>query len=57
MGEDSSDKMDRDRALSLLGASAADAVARAIVHAILAAETVGPYACHRDRYPRAYRLT
>jgi L-aminopeptidase/D-esterase-like protein len=55
VGEDSSDKGDRDQALSLLGASAADAVARAIVHAILAAETVGPYACHRDRYPGAYR--
>ena len=51
------DKRDRDRALSLLGASAADAMARAIVHAILAAETVGPYVCHRDRYPGAYRLT
>jgi L-aminopeptidase/D-esterase-like protein len=57
VGEDSSDKRDRDRALSLLGASAADAVARAIIHAILAAETVEPYVCHRDRYPGAYRLT
>ncbi len=57
VGEDSFDERDRDRALSLLGASAADAVSRAIVHAILAAKTVGPYTCHSDKYPGAYRLT
>ncbi len=54
--EDSPDKIDKDRTLSLLGTSAADVVARAIVHAILAAKTVGSYVCHRDRYPEAYRL-
>jgi L-aminopeptidase/D-esterase-like protein len=54
-GEESSDKRDVDRALSLAGASAADIVARAIIHAILAAEGVDPYLCHRDKYPGAYR--
>jgi hypothetical protein len=28
-------------------------VARAVVHAILAAETVGSYTCYRDRFPQA----
>jgi L-aminopeptidase/D-esterase-like protein len=55
LGEESSNKRDVDRALSLVGASAADTVARAIVHAIMAAESVEPYLCHRDKYPGAYR--
>ena len=54
LGEESSDKRDRDRALSLIGTSTADTLARAIVHAMLAAESIGGYTCHRDRYPEAY---
>lgn len=54
LGEESSSKRDRDRALSIIGTSAADAMARAIVHAMLSAESVGAYTCHRDRYPEAY---
>ncbi|TRO46887.1 peptidase S58 family protein [Candidatus Bathyarchaeota archaeon] len=52
-GDGSSDGKDGDRALSLIGVSAADVVARAVVHAILAAETVGSYTCYRDRFPHA----
>ncbi len=52
-GEGSSDGKDGDRALSLIGVSAADVVARAVIHAILAAETVGSYTCYRDRFPEA----
>ncbi|MCW4036277.1 MAG: P1 family peptidase [Candidatus Bathyarchaeota archaeon] len=54
LGEESSNKRDRDRALSLIGTSAADTLARAIVHAMLAAESIGGYTCHRDRYHEAY---
>ena len=54
-GDGSSDGRDGDRALSLIGVSAADVVARAVVHAILAAETVGGYTCYRDRFPGAFR--
>lgn len=54
LGEESSNKRDVDRALSLVGTSAADSTSRAIVHAILSAESVGPYPCHRDKYPEAY---
>ncbi len=42
-------------ALSLIGASAADAFARAIIHALLEAETVGRYTCYRDKYLEAFR--
>ncbi len=52
LGEESSNN--RDRALSLIGTSAADTLARAIVHAMLAAESIGSYICHRDRYPECY---
>jgi len=54
LGEESSNKRGVDRALSLVGTSAADTTSRAIVHAILSAESVGPYPCHRDKYPEAY---
>ena len=54
LGEESSNKRDIDRALSLVGTSAADAFSRAVVHAMLSAETVGPYNSHRDKYPSAY---
>ncbi len=54
-GEGSSDGKDSDRALSLIGVSAADVVARAVVHAVLAAETVEPYTCYRDMFPEAIR--
>jgi L-aminopeptidase/D-esterase-like protein len=36
--------------LAELGAIAADTVARAVVHAVLAAETVGPHVSWRDRH-------
>jgi L-aminopeptidase/D-esterase-like protein len=55
-GDGSSDGKDGDRALSLIGVSAADVVARAVVHAILAAGTVGSYTCYRDRFPEAVRI-
>lgn len=46
----------RERAelLSLLGSVAADACSRAIIHAILAAETVGQYISYRDKYTEAF---
>jgi len=56
IGEESSDKGDVDRALSLMGTCAADTMSRAIVHAMIAAESEGPYPCHRDKYPGAYRI-
>lgn len=40
--------------LSRLGASAADVLSRAIIHAMLAAETVGPFLSYRERYPHAF---
>ena len=55
LGEESPNKRDVDRALSLVGTSAADTTSRAIIHAILAAKSVGRYLCHRDKYPKAYR--
>jgi L-aminopeptidase/D-esterase-like protein len=55
LGEESPDKRDVDRTLSLIGTSAADIMARAIVHAILEAESVDPYLCHRDKYSGAFR--
>lgn len=39
--------------LSSVGSSAADALSRAIIHAILAAETVGSFPSYRDKYPEA----
>lgn len=36
-------------------AAGADAVARAIVHAVLAAATTGPWISYRDRFPNAVR--
>jgi L-aminopeptidase/D-esterase-like protein len=40
--------------LTRIGASAADVLSRAIVHAMLAAETAGPFVCYRDKYPEAF---
>jgi L-aminopeptidase/D-esterase-like protein len=40
--------------VSKLGAAAADALARAIVRALVNAETVGTVASYRDRYPAAF---
>jgi len=40
--------------LSLLGSVSADACSRAIIHAILAAETVGQYISYRDKYRGAF---
>lgn len=37
-----------------LGSAAADALARAIVHAMLNAQTVGTTASYRDKYPAAF---
>lgn len=37
-----------------LGSAAADALARAVVHAMLNAQTVGPAASYRDKYPAAF---
>ncbi len=38
-----------------LGAAAADTLARAIVHAMLNAQTVGDVPCYKDKYPGALR--
>jgi L-aminopeptidase/D-esterase-like protein len=38
-----------------LGAAAADALSRAIVHAMLNARTVGDVPCYRDKYPDAFK--
>ncbi len=51
---ESEDNREMDLVLSLIGLSAADTFARAIVHALLAAETVGEFVCHHDKYPEAY---
>src|SRR5690606_6975567 len=40
--------------LMQIGAAAADTVARAIVHATLAASTVGELASYRDTFPSAF---
>jgi L-aminopeptidase/D-esterase-like protein len=40
--------------LSRVGSSAADVLSRAIIHAILAAETVGSFPSYRDKYPQAF---
>jgi len=40
--------------VSMLGAAAADTLSRAIVHAMLNAETVGTTASYRDKYPGAF---
>ena len=40
--------------LTRIGASAADVLSRAIIHAMLSAETVGPFVCYRDKYPEAF---
>jgi L-aminopeptidase/D-esterase-like protein len=37
-----------------IGSAAADALARAIVRAMLSAQTVGPVASYRDKYPGAF---
>jgi hypothetical protein len=37
-----------------IGAAASDALARAIVHAMLNAQTVGPVASYHDKYPMAF---
>ncbi len=44
----------RIESLNRIGTSAADVLARAIVRAILAAETVGPFLSYRDKYPDAF---
>lgn len=53
------DPMRRIPALAELHATAADTVTRAVVHAVLAAESVaspgGEYLCYRDLYPEATR--
>jgi L-aminopeptidase/D-esterase-like protein len=38
-----------------LGAAAADALARAIIHAMLNARTVGNVPCYKDKYPDAFK--
>lgn len=44
----------RIESLSRIGASAADVLSRAIIHAILSAETVGSFSSYRDKYPHAF---
>lgn len=40
--------------LTRIGSSAADVLSRAIIHAMLAAETVGSFLSYRDTYPEAF---
>jgi L-aminopeptidase/D-esterase-like protein len=40
--------------LSRIGSSAADVLSRAVIHAMLAAETYGSFSCYRDVYPEAF---
>ncbi len=40
--------------LTRIGSSAADVLSRAIIHAMLAAETVGSFLSYRDKYPEAF---
>ncbi|HUS79528.1 MAG TPA: P1 family peptidase [Patescibacteria group bacterium] len=54
LGEYTSDSKDGDRALSQIGVSAADAVSRAVIHAIISAGTVGKYTCYRDKFPDSF---
>lgn len=42
------------RYIGMLGAVAADTLSRAVIHAILSAETVGEYLCYRDKYPGSF---
>jgi putative pantetheine hydrolase len=45
----------RDLALALLGQLGADCLSRAIVHALLAATTVGEFIGYRDAFPSVFR--
>jgi putative pantetheine hydrolase len=45
----------RDLALALVGQLAADCLSRAIVHALLAAESVGEFTAYRDAFPSVFR--
>ncbi len=47
---------ERDRLITQVGVSAADSFARAIVHGLISAESVGNYICHRDAFPGAYKI-
>ena len=55
-GDDTSNSRDGDRALSMIGVSAADVVARAVIHAVLNATSAGGYKCYREMFPEATRL-
>ena len=57
-GEKSLDELEknqRDRIITQIGVSAADSFARAIVHGLISAESVGDYICHREAFPEAYK--
>jgi L-aminopeptidase/D-esterase-like protein len=41
--------------MNKLGSAAADALSRAIVHAMLNAQTVGDVPCYKDKYPGAFK--
>ena len=45
----------RDLALALLGQLGADCVSRAIVHALLAATSVGEFVAYRDAFPSVFK--
>ena len=40
--------------LTRIGSSAADVLSRAVIHAMLAAETAGSFLSYRDKYPEAF---
>ena len=41
--------------MNKIGSAAADALSRAIVHAMLNAQTVGDVPCYKDKYPGAFK--
>jgi len=52
---DGLEKNQRDRIITQIGISAADSFARAIIHGLISAESVGDYICHREAFPEAYK--
>ncbi|MFP3951885.1 MAG: P1 family peptidase [Candidatus Bathyarchaeia archaeon] len=44
-----------NRYIGMVGSYAADTLSRAIIHAILSAETVREYQCYRDKYPEGFK--
>lgn len=48
------EKNEMDRVVTQVGVSVADSFARAIIHGLISAYSIGDYICHRDAFPSAY---